>query len=103
MATSRTGTTTWLKVARQAKAQAQANGQTTCPECGTWLDWERSRQPNSPEADHIISHANGGPDHITNTRIICRLCNQRLGAKTGRRKKQPPPTQQIQEPTRFNW
>lgn len=83
MAGSRTGTSKWLKLAAQAKAQALSNGQYTCPICGVALDYSRSRQPNSPEADHIIPHSQGGQDEIENIRIICRLCNQKLGGKVG--------------------
>lgn len=81
MATSRTGTGKWKRVAAQRRYLAQREGITHCPECNTHLDWTRSRTPTSPEVDHIIPHSVGGQDTIDNTRIICRRCNQSLGAK----------------------
>lgn len=79
MATSRTGTTKWLHLARRAKHQAQAAGQTHCPICNTQLDYTRGRTPTSAEVDHIIPYSRGGTDTIDNVRIICRRCNQRRG------------------------
>lgn len=84
MATSRTGTAKWKRVAALALKLALEAGLTRCPECRTHLDWERSRQPNSPEVDHIIPHSRGGLDVIENVRVICRHCNQSLGGKLGR-------------------
>lgn len=84
MVTSRTGTAKWLRIAKQAIALARENQQYLCPLCGVQLDYSRSRQPNSPEADHIVAHAEGGSDSLDNVRVICRRCNQRLGGKLGR-------------------
>lgn len=86
MVTSRTGTAKWKRVVAFVKAEAQEQGLTHCPRCHTWLDWERSRQPNSPEVDHIIPHHQGGQDSVQNARVICRHCNQSLGGKQGRAK-----------------
>lgn len=86
MATSRTGTAKWKRVVQAVRYRDRHL--VNCPVCGVWLDWERSRRPNSPEVDHILPHSRGGTDTVGNARIICRRCNQRLGAKTG--KHEPP-------------
>ncbi|MEW1813294.1 HNH endonuclease [Pseudarthrobacter phenanthrenivorans] len=86
MATSRTGTAQWKRVRDQALAEAREAGLTTCPLCGVWLDWDHSRRPNSPEADHVVPHALGGPDAIENVRVICRLDNGRLGGAVNKRR-----------------
>lgn len=88
MAASRTGTTKWKALRAKAIAEALANDQYTCPRCGVALDYSRSRQPNSPEPDHIQEHANGGKDSLDNIRIICRRCNQQLGGKLGGKRAQ---------------
>jgi 5-methylcytosine-specific restriction protein A len=87
MATSRTGTATWKRVAAQAKANAFEQGLTRCPRCRVKLDWEYSKRPNSPEADHIKPHAQGGADTLDNVRIICRKCNQELGGAMRKRER----------------
>ena len=87
MATSRTGTTRWMKVRDQRLAHDRDAGLTRCPRCRVWLDWGRSRQPNSPEADHIIPHKMGGADEFENTRTICRLCNGQLGGMMGKKQR----------------
>ena len=94
MATSRTGTTKWLRLAAHAKRRARADGLTSCPLCGTTLDYDHGKQPDSAEADHVIEWANGGQDELDNIRVICRRCNQRLGGALGhkrarRRRTQP--------------
>ena len=89
----RTSTRAWRTVRDQARAQAIHRGQWACPICQTPLDYEWSGRPNSAEVDHINPHANGGPDHIDNTRVICRTCNRRLGGKLGNqrsRHREPP-------------
>ena len=85
MATSRTGTATWKRIAAQAKANALDQGLTRCPRCRVGLDWEYSRRPNSPEADHILPYSKGGTDTLENVRIICRKCNQELGGMLTKR------------------
>lgn len=90
MASSRTGTAKWLRLAARAKAQALDAGVYTCPVCGVALDYTRSRQPNSPEVDHIVPYAEGGKDTLENVRVICRLCNQRLGGKLGATRSRKP-------------
>ncbi|RLP70879.1 HNH endonuclease [Mycetocola reblochoni] len=82
MATSRTGTTRWKNITTRRRHTDRHL--TTCPECNTTLNWEQGQQPNSAEVDHIIPHAQGGQDTYGNTRIICRRCNQSLGAKQSR-------------------
>lgn len=79
MATSRTGTTKWLRLARQAKQRAQSQGLTHCPLCGTLLNYRVGRTPASAEADHVVPYSRGGTDCADNIRIICRRCNQRRG------------------------
>ena len=91
MATSRTGTAAWKRVAKQRLDHDRDAGITRCPLCGVGLDWINSRRPNSPEPDHIIPWAQGGKDTFENTRTICRLDNQRLGAMQGRKGKKPRP------------
>lgn len=82
MATSRTGTSTWLAVAKAAKRQARENGQELCPYCQTYLNYDVGRQPNSAEADHIVPHSKGGADRMSNVIVICRRCNQSKGNRT---------------------
>lgn len=79
MATSRTGTSEWKTLRVKAIRLAQANGITHCPLCTAWLDYEHSKQPNSPEPDHVIPWARGGRNSLDNLRIICRRCNQSKG------------------------
>lgn len=79
MATSRTGTATWKRIAVTAKKRAKAAGQDRCPDCGTMLDYDQGLLPNSAEADHIIPHAKGGQDSLDNARVCCRRCNQSKG------------------------
>lgn len=79
MATSRTGTRTWKRLAAQAKRAGLAAGIVRCPLCGAWLDYEQGRRPNSAEVDHIMPYSLGGSDDINNVRIICRKCNQSRG------------------------
>ena len=84
MATSRTGTAQWKNVRAKKLTEAIEAGQTTCPICNTPLDYNVSRRPNSPEVDHIKPHAHGGSDEPNNLRVVCRQCNQRMGAKQGK-------------------
>lgn len=87
MATSRTGTAEWKQLRREVIGQAIEHGQTTCAICPTWLNYEHAKLPNSPEVDHIIAKADGGTDHPSNLRVICRRCNGKLGGKTGAARK----------------
>lgn len=106
MATSRTGTGKWKNIAKQRRHRAQQEGLTHCPECSTLLDWEQGRTPSSAEVDHIIPHAHGGPDTLDNTRIVCRRCNQSLGAKQWLNKKKAEhdaTTAPIQTTTIIDW
>lgn len=83
---SRTGDQAWKMLRRQALALAIEQGQTCCPLCNTWLDYEHHGKGNSPEVDHIIAHADGGHDGLDNVRVICRSCNRRLGGQVGNRR-----------------
>jgi 5-methylcytosine-specific restriction endonuclease McrA len=79
MAASRTGTTTWKRVREQAIRRAKKAGLTHCRHCEVLLDYERGRTPSSAEVDHLVPYSAGGKDHIDNTEVICRLCNQSKG------------------------
>ncbi|WP_081581446.1 HNH endonuclease [Timonella senegalensis] len=107
MATSRTGTTKWLKLRQQALRQAQRNNQTRCLECNIELNYQQGLQPNSAEPDHKIEWAKGGTDTLDNLRIICRRCNQKRGGQTGRRKqlanRKRQQTQSLQPKTVIQW
>src|SRR5690625_1121563 len=83
---SRTGTTRWRNLRKQAITKAKQNGQTNCPICNVLLDYNQHGNPNSAEVDHIRPVAHGGQDHIDNLQIICRRDNQRLGGKAGNNK-----------------
>ena len=105
MATSRTGTSKYLRNSGNVKRKARRNGLAHCP--GTdgngcphqhELDYDTSLQPNSAETDHIIEHARGGTDDPDNLRVICRACN---GA---RNRKQPVPVPPVDAfPTSRAW
>lgn len=84
MATSRTGTTRWMKVRDERRRIALEQGIYHCPICRVPLDWMYSGRPNSVEVDHITPHTQGGRDEIENTRVICRRCNQSLGGRQGK-------------------
>lgn len=99
MATSRTGTGSWKRIAQKVRATALDQGLTKCPRCKVQLDWEYSRRPNSAEVDHVIAHALGGQDSIENSRILCRRCNQQLGGqvKQEQARRTPKPVMQTVE------
>lgn len=93
MATSRTGTTRWMKVRDERRRIALEQGIHRCPICRVGLDWMYPGRPNSVEVDHIVPHSQGGRDEIENTRVLCRHCNQSLGGRQGKGKprfKKPP-------------
>ncbi|WP_152203627.1 HNH endonuclease signature motif containing protein [Georgenia thermotolerans] len=85
MATSRTGTTKYLRNRARVLRQAQTNGLTHCPgyedgqgnhiNCGRELNYQVPKLPESAEADHILEHRHGGTDDVDNLRVICRTCN----------------------------
>lgn len=79
MTTSRTGTTQGKRFRTDTLRAALTQGQTHCPDCHTELAWGTSKQPNSPEADHITPHSLGGTNTPDNGRVTCRHCNQRRG------------------------
>ena len=80
---SRTGTAQWMRIRDQRRKIDLDEGLTNCPDCGIAMDWEYSGRPNSAEVDHIIPHALGGQDTLSNTRTVCRLDNQRSGGRLG--------------------
>jgi len=85
VATSRTGTATYLRARRRVIAQAQRDGVTHCPgytdtggvhhPCGVELDYTTPHLPNSAEVDHIQEARYGGGDDATNLRVLCRRQN----------------------------
>jgi len=83
MATSRTGTALHKRMRARAVTAAQTAGQTNCPLCGRWIDWNTHGSKSSPEADEIIPYAETQQTStdLTNWRIICRHCNQQRGGK----------------------
>lgn len=103
---SRTATTVWRSLRRQALQRAHREQLTACPLCGVHLDYEQSRQPNSAEADHIIPHALGGEDVLGNVRIICRACNRRRGQDVAvelRRRRRTRTVPRLTPPTAMDW
>ena len=86
MATSRTGTTRWMKVRDERRRIALEEGVFHCPLCRVPLDWMYPGRPNSVEVDHILAHSKGGKDEIENTRILCRRCNASLGGRQNKGK-----------------
>lgn len=103
---SRTATTVWRSLRRQALQRAHREQLTDCPLCGVRLDYERSRQPNSAEADHIMPHALGGEDVLGNVRIICRACNRRRGQDVAaelRRRQRTRTVPRLTPPTAMDW
>jgi len=89
MATSRTGTATYLRNRKRVLTQALADGMTHCPgyedaqgtwhPCGRELNYDEPRLPESAETDHILSSRFGGTDAVENLRVLCRECNERKG------------------------
>lgn len=75
MASSRTGTTAWLKAARMALHLAQARGQTQCPYCSITLNYENKRTPNGAWVDHVTPYSKGGTNEQSNLVVCCRTCN----------------------------
>jgi len=75
MATSRTGTSQWKRAVTIALHLAQARGQTTCPHCGTILNYKNRRTPNGAWPDHITPWSKGGTHDQNNLIVICRTCN----------------------------
>jgi 5-methylcytosine-specific restriction endonuclease McrA len=85
MTTNRTATAIHKRMRDLAINTARAEGQQICLECGCWIDWEHSSQPNSPEADEIIPYVTTGHTSTdpANWRVICRTCNRSKGGKLG--------------------
>ena len=102
IATSRTGTSRWKTLRRQALREGQQQGITHCPNCGQALNYLKGREPNSAEPDHIIpaSPPYNGPDTLDNLRIWCRRCNQSRGNRITTPKT---PNQPTSTTTLVNW
>ena len=81
MATSRTGTSAWKRTVRIVRHRDRHL--TNCPMCNVTRNWGQGLQPNSAEVDHVIPHSLGGTDSPENAQILCRRCNQSMGAKRG--------------------
>lgn len=101
MATNRTATAAWKKIRDKRRQIDFDNGITNCPLCNKPIDWEYSRRPNSAEVDHIIEWARGGKDELSNTRVICRHCNQSRGGRAGKKRK--PKAKPLSLTTTINW
>jgi len=86
VATSRTGTTKYLRNRAKVIREARAHGLTNCPgyqrrdgtqrDCGRVLDYDTPLTDASVEADHITDHRYGGSDDADNLRVLCRACNR---------------------------
>ena len=97
---SRTSTARWQRTRSLAIKRALDEGRTNCPICGIGMDFQQSGSPNSIEADHIVPHSLGGPDHPDNVQIICRTCNRRKGSGQARK---PHPIVRAEPPTLIEW
>lgn len=89
---NRTGTARWQKIRARVLRSAIANGVSNCPLCGVLLNYEAGKTPRSPEVDHIIPWAVSQDDNPSNLRVICRRCNQSLGAKQNAKPKPKKPS-----------
>lgn len=101
MATSRTGTARWKATVRAVRHRDRHI--THCPRCATPLDWQHGRRPNSAEVDHITPHSAGGKDTPDNAQILCRRCNQQLGAKQTKTSSRNRPQPAIELTTTDDW
>lgn len=87
MTTSRTGRSKWKNMRLRVLRQAQREHITQCPNCKVELNYEQGLTPSSAEVDHVIPYAIVQQDTIDNLRVICRRCNQSLGAKQNSKRK----------------
>ena len=103
MATSRTGTARYKRNSNRALHAAQVANLTHCPckgnckqhrgrTCNVPLDYTNRRRPNGASVEHVQAWATGGTDDVTNLTIICLRCNETLGDKRQRTKRQHVPT-----------
>lgn len=78
---SRTGSTLYLRERERLRKRAKRNGE-PCWLCSRPIDWTApANTPHAFEADHAISHADGGSDRLDNLRPSHHLCNRRRGRK----------------------
>ena len=74
----RTGATGWYR-ARLREALGLLYG-TDCLRCGEAIDLALAHpDPRSASLDHLVEHANDGPDHASNLRLAHLICNSRAG------------------------
>ena len=89
MATSRTGTTKYLRNRAKVLHKAKATGLTHCPgytdgsgthhPCGVELDYDTPQLDNSAEVDHIVAprfFEGPDPDVVSNLTVLCRRQNR---------------------------
>lgn len=73
MATSRTGSTQWIRLRKRLIATREHR----CHWCGRPLDpAAKPRTPAAIELDHIIPVASGGTNETTNLTLACYPCNR---------------------------
>lgn len=88
MATSRTGTTKYLRNRARVLHKARTAGLTHCPgytdphgvhhPCGIELDYDTPRLDNSAEVDHVVApkfYEGPDPDEVANLTVLCRKQN----------------------------
>ena len=99
---SRTGTAQWRRVRQQRLDHDRENGVTNCKHCGVWLDYDRSRLPNSAEPDHIEPWHHTRSNNFDGLITICRKCNQSKGGKIGSNNKAAREVK-IEYKTKLDW
>jgi 5-methylcytosine-specific restriction endonuclease McrA len=89
VATSRTGTTAYLKARARLLRRARRD-RLPCHLCGLPIDYTlRTPDPGSFEADHVEPHSLGGTDSLDNLRPAHRACNRSKGNRADGRPRLP--------------